>query len=321
MTISSRLSACVSAALLVTSAHAATRALPGAIFTTDQSGTTVNGNVHYLSKCGAKGVYLDGGPGPNAPPNAASLPDGDYYFQVTDASGKTLLSTDPVRNRCISVANGVITGNCPTGTHATYVEADHGSIGARTVELCAKPDAPFLNSPNSSGVYKVWVTPVGDGTRKGGGFLGDPTRVTNNCRNVPGCFNGFFASRSKTDTFKVAQGSTSSRTYCIKVDKQLLQVNGETTPGGNWQMFVTDSIGTTNAYFTNELGTTDNQICGLTAGSYTVAEQMPTGYTQIAAYLNGQQIATTSILVTLGSGNVSGDQTVLFVNQARNRGN
>jgi hypothetical protein len=25
--------------------------------------------------------------------------------------------------------------------------------------------------------------------------------------------------------------------------------------------------------------------------------------------------------VTLGSGNVSGDQTVLFVNQARNRGN
>ena len=321
MTISSRLSACVCAALLVASAHAATRALPGAIFTTDQSGNAVNGNAHYLSKCGAKGVYLDGGPGPNAPPNAASLPDGDYYFQVTDASGKTLLSTDPVRNRCISVANGVITGNCPTGTHATYVEADHGSIGARTVELCAKPDAPFLNSPNSSGVYKVWVTPVGDGTRKGGGFLGDPTRVTNNCRNVPGCFNGFFASRSKTDTFKVAQGSTSSRTYCIKVDKQLLQVNGETTPGGNWQMFVTDSIGTTNAYFTNELGTTDNQICGLTAGSYTVAEQMPTGYTQIAAYLNGQQIATTSILVTLGSGNVSGDQTVLFVNQARNRGN
>ena len=319
MTISSRLSACVCAALLVASAHAATRALPGAIFTTDQSGNAVNGNAHYLSKCGAKGVYLDGGPGPNAPPTAASLADGDYYFQVTDPSGKTLLSTDPVRNRCISVANGVITGNCPTGTHATYVEADHGSIGARTVELCAKPDAPFLNSPNSSGVYKVWVTPAGDGTRKGGGFLGDPTRVTNDCRAIPGCFHGFLASRSKTDTFKIAQGG--SRTFCIKVDKQLAQVNGETTPGGNWQIFVTDSIGTTNAYFTNELGTTDSQICGLTAGSYTVAEQMPNGYTQIAAYLNGQQIASTSILVTLGSGTVSGDQTVLFVNQARNGGN
>jgi hypothetical protein len=319
MTISSRLSVFVSAALLVASAHAATRALPGAIFTTDQSGNAVNGNTRYLSKCGAKGVYLDGGPGPNAPPNAASLADGDYYFQVTDPSGKTLLSTDPVRNRCISVTNGVITGNCPTGTHATYVEADHGSIGARTVELCAKPDAPFLNSPNSSGVYKVWVTPAGDGTRKGGGFLGDPTRVANDCRKVPGCFHGFLASRSKTDSFKVAQES--SRTFCIKVDKQLAPFNGETTPGANWQIFVTDSIGTTNAYFTNELGTTDNQICGLMAGSYTVAEQIPNGYTQIAAYLNGQQIASTSILVTLGSGNVSGDQTVLFVNRARNSGN
>jgi hypothetical protein len=118
----------------------------------------------------------------------------------------------------------------------------------------------------------------------------------------------------------VAQES-SSTTFCIKVDKQLMQTNGETTPGGNWQISVTDSIGTTNAYFTNELGTTDNQICGLTAGSYTVAEQMPTGYTQVAVYLNGQQIQSNSALVTLGSGSVSGDQTVLFVNQVRSRGN
>jgi hypothetical protein len=319
MTISFRLSVCVSAALLVASAQAGTRALPGAIFTTDQRGNAVNGNSHYLSKCGVNGVYLDGGPGPNAPPTAASLPDGDYYFQVTDASGKTLLSTDPVRNRCISVAGGVITGNCPTGTHATYVEADHGSIGARTVELCAAPDAPFLNTPASSGVYKVWVTPAGDGTLKGRGFFGDPTRVANDCRNVPGCFHGFIASRSKTDIFRTAQDS--SRTFCIKVDKQLMQANAETTPGGNWQIFVTDSIGSTNAYFTNELGSTDAQICGLTAGSYTVAEQMPTGYTQVAVYLNGQQVNSTSALVTLGSGNVSGDQTVLFVNQLRGRGN
>ena len=320
MKISSRLTACLSAALLVASAHAATRALPGAIFTTDQHGNAVNGNAHYLSKCGVNGVYLDGGPGPNSPPTAASLPDGDYYFQVTDASGKTLLSTDPVSHRCISVANGVITGNCPTGTHATYVEADHGSIGARTVELCAAPDAPFLDTPNSSGVYKVWVTPTGDGTLKGGGFFGDPTRVANDCSAVPGCFHGFIASRSKTDAFKTAAAS-SSRTFCIKVDKQLLQANGETAPGANWQISVTDSIGSTNAYFTNELGTTDAQICGLTAGSYTVAEQMPTGYTQVAVYLNGQQVGSTSVLVTLGSGSVLGDQSVLFVNQLRGRGN
>ena len=62
-------------------------------------------------------------------------------------------------------------------------------------------------------------------------------------------------------------------------------------------------------------------ICGLAAGSYTVAEQMTNGYEQAAVYLNGQQIDSTSVLVTLGSGNVSGDQTVLFVNQVRGRGN
>jgi hypothetical protein len=317
MTISSRLGACAGVALLVASAHAAAPALPGAIFTTDQRGNAVNGNAHYLSKCGATGVYLDGGPGPNAPPTAASLPDGDYYFQVTDASGKALLSTDPVRNRCISVTNGVITGNCPTGTHATYVDTDQGSIGARTVELCAAPDAPFLNAPKNSGVYKVWVTPAGDGTLDGGGFVGDPGRVANNCSAVSGCFHGFIAARSKTDTFKAA-AQVSSRTFCIKVDKQLLQVDGTTTPGGNWQILVTDSSGSTNAYFTNELGTTDAQICGLAAGSYTVAEQMPNGYLQVAVYLNGQAIDSTSALVTLGSGGVTGDQTVLFVNRVHN---
>ena len=201
MTISARLSVCVSAALLFAAAHAAAPPLSGAIFTTDRSGNAVNGNAHYRSKCGASGVYLDGGPGPNAPASAAGLADGDYYFQVTDASGKALLSTDPVSNRCISVANGVITGNCPTGTHATYPEIDHGSIGARTVELCAAASAPFLNTPNNSGVYKVWVTPTGDGTVEGGGFFGDPTRVANNCSAMPGCFHGVIASRSKTDTF------------------------------------------------------------------------------------------------------------------------
>ena len=58
--------------------------LSGAIFTTNMNGTRVNQN-HYNDKCE---VYLDGGPGDNAPQWAAGLPDGDYYFQVTDPSGK-----------------------------------------------------------------------------------------------------------------------------------------------------------------------------------------------------------------------------------------
>src|SRR5437867_688071 len=54
----------------------------GAIFTTDASGATVNGNI-YQSKAD---VYLDGGPPPNAPCTSAGLDDGDYYFQVTTPS-------------------------------------------------------------------------------------------------------------------------------------------------------------------------------------------------------------------------------------------
>src|SRR5215467_13635431 len=80
--------------------------LSGAIFTTDVTGARVNQNL-YATKCGPTGVYLDGGPGPNAPATAAGLPDGDYYFQVTDPSGKKLLSIDPVANRKVTVSGGL----------------------------------------------------------------------------------------------------------------------------------------------------------------------------------------------------------------------
>ena len=65
----------------------------GAIFTTLADGSRVNANI-FSAKCDGLGVYLDGGPGPNAPATAAGLPDGDYFYQVTDPSGKVLLSTD-----------------------------------------------------------------------------------------------------------------------------------------------------------------------------------------------------------------------------------
>ena len=64
----------------------------GAIFTTTVDGSAVNANL-YESKCS---VYLDGGPGPNAPAGAAGLPDGEYYFQVTDPSGNNCSA----RTRC-----------------------------------------------------------------------------------------------------------------------------------------------------------------------------------------------------------------------------
>jgi hypothetical protein len=61
----------------------------GAIFTTKADGSEVNYNIYDAKE----DVYLDGGPGPGAPQHAAGLDDGVYVFQVTDPSGKVLLST------------------------------------------------------------------------------------------------------------------------------------------------------------------------------------------------------------------------------------
>ena len=60
---------------VIPSANAA--GLSGAIFTTVADGSVVNANRQYQSKCD---VYLDGGPGPNAPAKAAGLPDGSILF-------------------------------------------------------------------------------------------------------------------------------------------------------------------------------------------------------------------------------------------------
>ena len=171
--------------VLATTQLQAAPPLPGAIFTTLADGTRVNQNI-YQAKCD---VYLDGGPGPTAPATAAGLPDGDYFFQVTDPSGKTLLSTDAVENRQFAVSGGVISGLSGLGNHVTGVDSDHCAV---TVQLC-----PFLDTPNRGGVYKVWVTPVGD-------FVGDPTQVDSPCGR--GCFHGFIPAASKTDNFKVKQG-------------------------------------------------------------------------------------------------------------------
>jgi hypothetical protein len=242
--------------------------LPGAIFTTIADGTIVNANTQFNSKCA---VYLDGGPGPNAPAKAAGLPTGDYFFQVTDPSGQTLLSTDVVTNRRFHVTNGVITAYTGTGglPHPIGVDSDHPELGAITIGLANLGcPADFLDTPNSGGVYKTWVTPVAN-------FIGDPTKVDNACGN--GCFHGFASSTSKTDNFKVRPTLI---TFCLSVAKQIVDTAGTINfPGLNWPIAVTDPAGVTNNFFTS---TTDGtlSVCGLTPGSYTVSES-----------LNGSQVA------------------------------
>src|SRR5436309_2553738 len=158
----------------------------GAIFTTVANGSEVNFNI-YPSK---EAVYLDGGPGPGAPQTAAGLDDGIYVFQVTDPSGKTLLSTDAAQCRQFTVSGGIIVDVIPSEAagcaHNTGIDIDHGAI---TVQLF-----PYDDTPNPGGVYKAWVTPVGD-------YACFPDLTQVNCS--AGGKHGFIPSHSKTDNFKV----------------------------------------------------------------------------------------------------------------------
>ncbi|MET3767432.1 hypothetical protein ABIB15_000094 [Marisediminicola sp. UYEF4] len=149
--------------------------LSGAIFTTDSSGTPVNLNI-YQDK---QDVYLNGGPGINAPDSAAGLPADIYSFQVTDPSGRTLLSSDAVSCRQFSVnALGVIDDVVGACVHAT---GSDGEDGGATVQMF-----PYADTPNNGGVYKVWVTPTSQ----------------LDC-SAPGNKNCFVPRFSKTDNFKV----------------------------------------------------------------------------------------------------------------------
>jgi hypothetical protein len=168
------------AAAAPASAAPPTTPLSGAIFTTDASGVPVNLNIYEAKE----DVYLNGGPGINAPDDAAGLPAGTYSFQVTDPSGKTLLSTDDVTCRQFTVDDsGVIQSVAPSGAcaHATGTDGEDAGI---TVQLF-----PYADTPNNGGVYKVWVS---------------PTELLD-C-DAPGNKHCFVPRYSKTDNFKVREG-------------------------------------------------------------------------------------------------------------------
>lgn len=159
------------------SADPPTTPLSGAIFTTNASGVPVNLNIYEAKQ----DVYLNGGPGINAPDDAAGLPAGTYSYQVTDPSGKTLLSSDATACRQVTVdASGVFQSVAPSGgcAHATGTDGEDDGI---TVQLF-----PFDDTPNNGGVYKVWVSPTA--------FL--------DC-DAPGNKNCFVPRYSKTDNFKI----------------------------------------------------------------------------------------------------------------------
>jgi len=187
------------ATLLMLAALPAAAHLTGAVWTTAADGAKINANL-YDQKCPpTEGdpcrvpplvPFLNGGPSFSSP--SRWVPNGDYYFQVTDPAGKVLLSTDSIECRRFRVEEIEVTPGVfrkvttyPLASnpapHITCEDKGYIEYVMTTIALC-----PFEDTPNNGGVYKLWITNVNDYN------LSDPHAKF-----------GFIPSCSKTDNFKV----------------------------------------------------------------------------------------------------------------------
>jgi len=284
---------CAIAILAVTSAFAS---VGGALYTTTVNGATVNGNI-YTDKAN---VYISGGPQNKKDPGL--VPDGNYYFQVTDPSGSVLLSTDPITCRIVVVTNGRVAG-VPTdnaggfGTPACYHNdgSQDDANGALPVQLCSASGCPsgpppgnppnplsYYDTPNPGGEYKAWITPVGNYSPNG----------QDNCSQPSSHMSfGFCDSDSKTDNFKVKPPNAATITACkfIDLDNDITYnpANGDFLTAG-WQITATGVDGDTGTGVTQ---TTDQDGCttwtftfpsGVTTDTVTLTEIQQTGFSQVA---------------------------------------
>jgi hypothetical protein len=264
------LTAVVPLAAVIPSVASAGGAPTGAIFTTVADGSEVNYNIY-----GAKeDVYLDGGPGPGAPQTAAGLDDGTYVFQVTEPSGKTLLSQDPAQCREFTVANGIIVAaGVPSCVHVTGVDIDHGAV---TVQLM-----PYADTPNPGGEYKVWATLVGNFTCS----LTGP-----DCGNKTGAKHGFVPSLSKTDNWKV-------RGTPLEIDTRFFRAGSY----GNWvdglAITHTDPLGASNvkwSYLNTALNVNhEAHVEDVEVGTHVITVANQAGCTVGRVMLNGAILRTT----------------------------
>jgi len=253
----------------------------GAIFTTDKTGLLVNGNIYEYGT----DVYLSGGPGPNAPPTAAGLPDAEYYFQVTDPPGKKLLSTDDIKERKFLVEGGIITKYLGTTHKWNAVPEIPGAI---VIQLW-----PFDKTPNKGGVYKAWATPVEDY---------DPKDSHS--------FWGFIPKYSKTDNYKVRipKQVTLTLDKFYDVNNNGIYDDGDYLITG-WRIDVKDPLGVTNTYYTPKIiDVTGNP------GTYTATEELPAGWEQTAVAVNGVYIVPPKVTVNVNIPN-GGTHSVLYGNR------
>jgi hypothetical protein len=193
---------------------------PGSLQTTNVEGVTQQNDFDQKTE-----VYVNGGPD-----TTSSLPEGDYYFQVTDPSGGALLSTDGIEERRFHIdANGFIDAYLGT-THATGTDVGNGAV---TVGL-----ASFRSTPNTDGVYKAWITQVENyvPTNKGSSF-------------------GFTTADSKTSNFTVLEPETH-----VVIGQKFNDLNGDGVqeagePGiAGWHVVVIDENGTVQNLVTGANG-------------------------------------------------------------------
>lgn len=252
----------------------------GAIFTTLPDGSEVNFNI-YPSK---DLVYLDGGPGPGAPVDAAGLDDGTYVFQVTDPSGKTLLSTDPAACREFTVSGGIITGVVAAGgcEHVIGLDVDHG---ATTVQLL-----PYDDTPNNGGVYKVWATMEAnylDGCNQLG--IANGLAVVDCGYKAGVAVHGFIPDASKTDNFKVKEG------VAQEIDTRFYDYSVSSLPLDGLGVTWTDPVGGSNhkwSYYAPQLNVYDEaHVEAVTPGTHYIRIDDQPGCVVYQVTLNGSIVA------------------------------
>lgn len=210
----------IPAGLLLAVVLSSVSAFAGAIYTTDRTGTIVNANTQYGTP---SDVYLSGGP-QNL--TASGLPDDTYYFQVTDPSGKTLLSTDPAVCRQLTMAGGRVVGAAGPCPHAngTFNPAN----GTMPVQL-----APFAPTPNAGNVYKAWLISTSKAS-----IGADPKVLL------------FSQKDAKTDNFKIPAFTPPPPGSCAPSSSLSAMVIGTNVtsyvPKGNWSVTPVTGISVVN---------------------------------------------------------------------------
>lgn len=141
--------------------------------------------------------------------------DGAYYFQVTDVSGKRLLSSDPIGERIVTVRKGVLETYDAT-THAVEgAEEARGPCGGLRVRV-----GPFEDAGHTDVTYLLWLTPVDRYADPEKSVAPEAVEGLESTEDggpacAEGCFHGFVRQFSLTTTFRVEDRRICDESFCV----------------------------------------------------------------------------------------------------------